>query len=371
VQPLVDYFSVWRTTWAHDREIIDAVVRPDHRGPSPEVRAALKRWPGPHYWVGENGDGRLLLIRPLAAPPRERWWLHAALFLTTFLSVAMGGALLAGVHPRAVFPILLDFDAFPDLLLAWADAIRPGVEFAMALMGVLLAHESGHYFMAQRYSINASPPYFLPAPPNWVFLGTLGAFIRLRSPVVDRRQLMDVGAAGPWAGFVVAMVLLVVGLTRSQVVAGLHRDSLQVMLVAGSPFYLGDSPLLMLLRPWLAGDGTVLLHPLALAGWFGMFVTALNLLPFGQLDGGHVLYALIGRRQRVLGILTWFALVGLGWYFKGWWLWAALVLLLGRGRLSHPSVLDRHSPVPRSRRWLGWATVLLFGLTFTPIPFYS
>lgn len=371
MHPLVDYFTVWRTTVARDREIIDAVVRPDHRGPSPALRNALRLWPGPHYWVRGDGDGRLLLIRPLASPPPERWWLHGVLFLATFLSVVMGGALLAGVHPRAVFPVLTHPSEYVGAAMAWARAVRPGVEFAMALMGILLAHESGHYFMAQRYAINASPPFFLPAPPNWVFLGTLGAFIRLRSPVVDRRQLMDVGAAGPWAGFFVALVVLLVGLARSEPVPGLHGDSLQVMMIGDSPFYLGDSPLLALARPLLAGEGTILLHPLALAGWFGMFVTALNLLPFGQLDGGHILYALIGRRQRLLGTITWVGLVGLGWYFKGWWLWAALVLLLGRGRLAHPSVLDRHSPVPPSRRWLGWVTVLLFALTFAPIPFYS
>ena len=173
------------------------------------------------------------------------------------------------------------------------------------------------------------------------------------------------------AGFVVALVVLAAGLARSQTVPGLHRRLDAIHGSGRTPVYLGTSPILSLLRPLLAGDGTVLLHPLALAGWLGMFITTLNLLPFGQLDGGHVLYALIGRRQRQLGTLTWVALVVLGWYFKGWWVWAALVLLFGRGRLGHPSVLDRHSPIPASRQVLGWLTIALFAATFTPIPFYS
>ena len=125
------------------------------------------------------------------------------------------------------------------------------------------------------------------------------------------------------------------------------------------------------LRRWVFGDVPVLLHPLALAGWFGVFVTGLNLVPLGQLDGGHVLYALVGRHQRIFGLLMWLALFPLAhWYFAGWYLWAVLILILSRGRVVHPSVVDRHRSLPTSRKLLGWATVLLFVVTFTPVPVY-
>jgi membrane-associated protease RseP (regulator of RpoE activity) len=139
----------------------------------------------------------------------------------------------------------------------------------------------------------------------------------------------------------------------------------------GNAFALGDCLITYAARLWLVGDGTVLLDPLALAGWVGVFVTMLNLLPLGQLDGGHILYALVGNRQKVIGKLMWLALIPLGFAFGGWWVWAALILILSRGRIAHPSVLDRHRAVPATRKWLGWATVILFVVTFTPVPFHT
>jgi membrane-associated protease RseP (regulator of RpoE activity) len=249
--------------------------------------------------------------------------------------------------------------------------VGPAVAFAMALMAILLAHETGHFIAARRYGINASPPYFLPAPPFVNFIGTFGAFIRLRSPIVDRRQLMDVGAAGPWAGFAVALVALGVGLARSAIVLE-DGPTAQFVALGGFHLYLGDSPLMMLARELLADGGTVALHPLAFAGWLGLFVTMLNLLPMGQLDGGHVLYALIGRAQSVVGPLVWIGLIGLG-FLPGqwwWWVWAIIILALGRGRLAHPHVLDRFRPLPPKRRVLGWASLVLFAATFTPVPIH-
>ena len=345
-------------------------MHPAHRGPSPELARALDAWHGTHYSVPGDGEGRLVLIRAVGPRPRERWWLHAVLFFITFATVAAGGALL--VRGQSDFPLpstAFRLDSLGQAILAWLKALRPGVNFAMALMGILLAHECGHYFLARRYAINASPPYFLPAPPWWNFIGTFGAFIRLRSPIVDRRQLMDVGAAGPWAGFVVALAFLLVGLGRSRI-APFPGESPFVVFFLGSAVPMGDSLVTMAARQWLLGGGTVIMHPLALAGWVGVFVTMLNLLPLGQLDGGHILYALIGERQRIVGKAMWLALIPLGMGFKGWWIWAALILILSRGRVAHPSVLDRYRPIPPSRQLLGWATVLLFAVTFTPVPFH-
>jgi membrane-associated protease RseP (regulator of RpoE activity) len=243
-----------------------------------------------------------------------------------------------------------------------------GMPFAMALMAILLSHEMGHYLTAKRYCINASPPYFLPAPIEFTFIGTLGAFIRLRSPVVDRRQLMDVGAAGPWVGFVVALLMLVVGLQRSYVIPPGHFDAPMVIEVARGNWLVGDSLITWGLRHFLIGDGTAVLHPLAVAGWVGMLVTALNLLPLGQLDGGHILYALFGDRQRYVGVVAWLGLVVLGRWFWPWWVWAGLTLLLGGGRLSHPRVLEPRRPLPASRIPLGWGSIALFVITFAPVP---
>lgn len=328
----------------------------------------LEAWPGYHYWVPRDGPGRLVLIRALGRPTRERWWLHLGLFVATFVTVAAGGALL-GVDPPASASIGGAAGQWHTTTVRWLAGLRPGLDFAMALMAILLAHECGHYFVAKRYRINASPPYFIPAPWFWnLGVGTFGAFIRLRTPVADRRQLMDVGAAGPWVGFVIAILFLIVGLLRSE--AGPTPGGQYPFLVFfdGMAVPLGDSIVTYFARHWLVGEGTVQLHPLAMAGWVGLFVTTLNLLPLGQLDGGHVLYALIGDRQTIVGRVIWLALLPLGMWFVGWWFWAALILIFSRGRIAHPAVLDRHRPMPASRNWLGWATIVLFVITFMPAP---
>ena len=164
--------------------------------------------------------------------------------------------------------------------------------------------------------------------------------------------------------------LLLTGLQQSDIYPG-GGDWPFVVSILGHALPLGDSLITWVARSWLVGAGTVALHPLALAGWLGLLVTALNLLPLGQLDGGHVLYALIGRRQVWVARLTWLGLLALGPWFWGWYVWAAFILILGRGSLAHPTVLDRYRPIPPSRRPLGWASALLFVAAFTPIPFYA
>jgi membrane-associated protease RseP (regulator of RpoE activity) len=372
MESLTPFLLWWRRIVVRDREIVDAVVKPEALE-DPAFQQLLDEWTGAQYWSHEHG-GRLVLIRALEPPRRERWWLHGLLFALTFVTVWMGGALLAGSDAAVLgSPLSLRLDGAGEMLAELAKdlwTLRPGLDFAMALMAILLAHETGHYLVARRYAIDASPPYFLPAPPFMNFVGTFGAFIRLRSPIVDRRQLLDVGAAGPWAGFVVAMLALVFGLMRSDVAIAVAGPSKQLVTVAGMQLFIGDSPLLVWMREWYFGDATVLLHPLAFAGWIGLLVTMLNLLPLGQLDGGHIVYALIGRYQRVVGILVWVGLIVLGtapgqWW---WWLWAVVILLMGRGRLAHPQVLDPKRPLPRSRWPYGLAAVVLFLVTFTPIP---
>lgn len=233
-----------------------------------------------------------------------------------------------------------------------------GPAFAAALLAILVAHESGHYLLCRRYGIDASLPYFIPGPN---IFGTFGAFIRIRSPFPDRNALFDVGAAGPWAGFVVAVPVLAAGLARSTIVT-----------MEPGPFTLrlGDSLLIRGLTWLIVGplpDGSDLLfHPLALAGWAGVLVTSLNLLPAGQLDGGHVLFA-AGLRSRLFSLLPVPALLWLAWFhWPGWAFWAVVLLLMAA--LGHPPTMDDAIPLSPGRRMAALLTVILLALTFIPEP---
>jgi membrane-associated protease RseP (regulator of RpoE activity) len=349
----------WRTTPLHDREVIDALVDPVHAAPSPELAGALREWPGSYYWSSEPDGRHLVLTRP-APRPREAWVTHTVLFLATLFTTTITGALVTG-------DLFLRLDMFFNPAawdLALLRTLAKGLVFSVPLLSILLCHELGHYLTARHYQLNVSPPFFLPGPPIF-FIGTFGAFIRLRTVLTDRRQLLDVGAAGPLAGFVVALAILWYGLAHSQVM-----DSNSTwMTVRGTGWLLGDSPITLLVRE-LTGTANraVLLHPAAVAGWLGMLVTMLNLLPIAQLDGGHILYAAAPRAQRWVARAIWVAIIVLGYFSRSWLIWGVIVLLLSRGQFGHPPVLDAYRPLPKSRIWLLVASVLLFGLTFTPVP---
>lgn len=358
----------WRTAVVRDREIVEAVVRPEHLGPSPALREALAAWPGVHYWASGKDADRLVLVRATAPAPAERWVLHLALFLVTFLTVQLGGAILLGGTVHTLPSLRGGWDGLWVNVQAWARASAAGVPFAMALMAILLAHEMGHYLTAKRYAIDASPPFFMPAPIEWTFIGTFGAFIRLRSPVIDRRQLLEVGAAGPWVGFGVALIVLIVGMQQAGTAELVSGSAPMVIQWRDGYLWIGDSLVTWAVRHVFAGEGTVVLNPLAAAGWIGMLVTALNLLPIGQLDGGHILYALFGRHQRFAAAVAWVGLLVLGQWFWPWWLMAGLTLVLGGGRVAHPKVLEWRRPLPASRLPLGWASIVLFLVTFAPVP---
>lgn len=234
-----------------------------------------------------------------------------------------------------------------------------GPAFTAALLAILIAHEGGHYVLCRRHGIDASLPYFLPGP---TIFGTFGAFIRIRSPFPDRNALFDVGAAGPWAGFLVSIPVLIVGLAHSTIVTA-APDPL-------AAFRLGDSLLIRGLTWLVVGpmpDGTDLLfHPLALAGWGGILVTSLNLLPAGQLDGGHVLFA-AGVQSRLVSLLPIPVLLWLAWYrWPGWLLWAIILLVMAA--LGHPPTMDEARPLSPARRIGALLTVVLFVLTFIPEP---
>ena len=301
----------------------------------PVLRPSLPRepQPAPSPWRG-------------APRPRRRQrgpLLNIVLFAATFLTAAMASALNQGV------------DVFAHPL-----AIGAGFPFAITVMTILLFHECGHYFLARAHRVEATLPFFLPAPPIFLF-GTFGAFIRMRSLPQDRKALFDIGAAGPWAGFIVAVPAVIFGLQLSEVrPLGPFEGGL----------ILGDSLLFSWLTRLVLGVNpdqvTVLLHPVALAGWVGLLVTCFNLLPVGQLDGGHVAYAAFGRHHRWIsrGILTFVLVLGFGGW-AGWFVWAIMFLILG---LDHPPTWDPVTPLDRNRRFAAALTLGILIVTFMPEP---
>lgn len=294
-----------------------------------------------------------------AAPPRrQRLWLHVLLFALTALTTLVVGAQLAFnySHNQPAFDLEHNLNPFsvvwghPELLLT-------GFPFSLTLLGILLAHEMGHYLTCRYYGIAASYPYFIPAP---TIIGTMGAFIRIRQPIVSRRALFDIGISGPLVGFLVAVPVLVFGVAVSRVVPVMHYAG---TVTFGNPLLI--QLLEKLFHPGIT-DQNIYLHPVARAAWVGLFATALNLLPIGQLDGGHILYALIGEKHRSLSRFFVLSLLPLGYLFwYGWVMWATLLFFLG---MRHPVIFDPQ-PLDRGRRWLGLLALLVFILCFTPSPF--
>lgn len=236
-----------------------------------------------------------------------------------------------------------------------------GAAYAFALLTILLCHEMGHYLMCRRYRVRSSLPLFLPMPILSPF-GTMGAVIRMNASIRDRRVLYDIGIAGPLAGAVPALLAVLWGLQHSQIV---EPAAQAVGMVP-----LGESILFQGLEHWffptLKEGQDVLLHPVAFAGWAGFFVTALNLIPVGQLDGGHVLYGLFGPRAHRVAGLCLLALLVAALFYPGWWLLTALLLLMG---YRHPPTVDESVPLDRTRIALGVLALALFVLCFVPQPF--
>ena len=289
-------------------------------------------------------------VRPLPPPP-QRIWLHLLLLGLTLVTTTLFGALaFADVPPEARAGSLLGLVTHPAFVGA-------GLAFSLPLLLILLVHEMGHYLACRHHRLDATLPYFLPVPFG---IGTFGAFIRIRGPLRSKRELLDVGAAGPLAGFVVALPVLLVGIALSQPTAVLPSTG---VLIFGEP--LAFKLLARLIHPQLAAGGDLYLHPTGFAAWFGLFATALNLLPFGQLDGGHVTYALFGRMQRRMSWPLLAVLVALGFQWTGWWLWAVVALVMG---VRHPWMPDEGVPLDPRRRLVGWACLAIFALCFTPEP---
>jgi len=285
---------------------------------------------------------------------QDRRWLHALLLLLTVVSTTYVGA-----ENYAEF--LSDFTANP-VPLHLGSLLLHGFWYSGTILAILGCHELGHYFACRYYDVDASLPFFIPAP--IILTGTFGAFIRIREPIPTKRMLFDIGIAGPIAGFVVAVPALFIGVWMSHVVR-VPSDM--------SGFELGE-PLLFKFVSWLIwgtqADGySMNMHPMAFAAWFGMLATALNLFPIGQLDGGHISYAVLGRKSSQVTMVMVVISIVLTFFSWSWAVWTgmtiAMLIFFGR---HHPRVFDEDQPLDRTRMMLAGFAVVMFVLCFTPAP---
>ena len=260
-------------------------------------------------------------------PIKNNWWLFYILLTGTLITTILAGGFL----------------------------------FSISLMLILGAHEFGHYWASQKNGVKATLPYFIPAPPIFI-AGTFGAFIQIKQKIPNRKVLMEIGALGPIAGFVVALPALILGLNLSSVspstgIGGINFGS-SIILYVCSKFILGVDPS----SPFI----NIHLHPIAFAGWIGMLVTALNLMPVGQLDGGHIIFALNPGNHRLIGKLFFISLFPLGYLWSGWFFWALMIAFMG---FKTAPLIEETEKLGTIHKILGIISIIIFFLTFIPIPF--
>jgi membrane-associated protease RseP (regulator of RpoE activity) len=284
--------------------------------------------------------------------------------VTLFTVTTVGAVLYLATRTDVVTDLPL-FLSWQTVRGVWSDPalLATGLRLSLPTLLILLCHELGHYVACRTYGYPVTPPFFLPAPFG---LGTLGAFIRIGAPVRSRRELFDIGAAGPLAGFIALLPFLVWGVAASRPVPlppPPETITGMVLLIPGSSLGLY---LISLATHGPLPDGYILdLHPFALAAWVGLLATALNLLPLGQLDGGHIMYAVTVGRYRRLAIGLWLGLMALGLVWPGWVLWSLVILALG---LRHPPVADELRPLGMPRLVIAAVLLLIFLLSFSPVP---
>jgi membrane-associated protease RseP (regulator of RpoE activity) len=291
---------------------------------------------------------------PIARPKRPGLGirLNVLLFLATVFTTLFAGTLL----------VEMDGAADPDVLLRTIVThpylIYKGWPFSLALLSILLAHELGHYLMSRRHRVDATLPYFIPAP---TLIGTFGAVIKIKSSVPDRRALFDIGAAGPIAGFIVSIPAVVIGLKLSSPIPLDH---------AGDGLF-GTSVILELLAsvilPSFPEGYAIKLHPILFAGWIGMLVTMMNLLPIGMMDGGHIAYALFEGKHHAISRAAVVLLLAMGLFsWSGWAVWGMLNLVFG---LRHPPPMFPDVSLDWRRKLVGVLCAIIFMLTFVPVPY--
>ncbi len=308
--------------------------------------------PASYPLYAEDGNGEVGAV-PVASP-HQRYWLHALLFALTLVTSTVVGAAMQYDFDRN---LPLDLDRSFSLygwFLRHPSGLLPGLPFSLTLLAILLAHEFGHYLAAVYHGVDASLPYFLPSP----LLGTFGAFIRVRSPIYSKRALFDIGVSGPLAGFVFLLPALSVGLAFSKAIPGIEHHGSLHFGVPGLEWLLER-----VIFPGVP-TGDIYLSPVARAAWVGMLATALNLLPIGQLDGGHILYSFFPRRHRTISTVLCVLLLPLGKFWLGWLLWGLLLFWLGR---RHPAIYDS-TDLGAGRRKLAWIALVVFLLCLTLAP---
>lgn len=286
-----------------------------------------------------------------ASPYRPRWWLHILLFCITLITTTFFGAFFAGDLPQSWATLPL------SSLLANPFFYLEGLKFSVPLLVILVCHEMGHYIACRRHGLVATPPFFIPAPFG---IGTFGAVIRIKEPLRNKRQLFDVGVAGPISGFIALIPFLIYGIAASTVT---DLPIEHGFIVFGEPLIF--KLLSHLIHPGLRSGGDLLMNPVGTAAWFGLLVTALNMLPFAQLDGGHVAYAMFGRLHRRAAWPLLAVLFALGFRWPGWWIWTVIALVLG---VRHPRMWDEDWRLDSGRRWIGWLTFAIFVLCFMANP---
>ncbi|MBN1536654.1 MAG: site-2 protease family protein [Anaerolineales bacterium] len=334
----------------------------------------------------KDGDRHtILLTSGVVKEKKPKIWVNLLLIGLTILSVFWVGILHAVSWEMTGYASINLDNVKPHL----PAIILGALAFTASLLGILMAHEFGHYLVGRFHGALVTLPYFLPLP--FPPFGTLGAFISLQSPPKNKRDLLDVGIAGPLSGLIVAIPVLIFGLSISRLdtlPTALH-DTQSFMLEGNSILYLalkylvfgkwlptpadygGLLPMLYWVRyfftgsPFPFGGTDVMIHPVAMAGWAGILVTALNLIPAGQLDGGHLMYVLLGKRTNSLLPFILGGLVLLGMVWTGWWLWAFLIFLFGR---MHAEPLDQITELDPQRRLLAFLGLIVFILVFTPVP---
>src|SRR5689334_7341079 len=329
-----------------------------------------------HVFDPERNEIRVVVIQP----PRRRYWLHSLLFLATILTTLCIGAAMQDTFNKNLGLFSQDTDYFPWLWAFenWRNVLTLGAPFSLSLLGILTAHELGHYILCVRRRVFATLPFFIPAP---TLIGTLGAFIRIKSPIRSRADLFDIGIAGPIAGFVVAVPVMIYGLLASKILTGDAAHAAAATMAssnASDGSMLLGFPLIFKLVHWAAaavGSNAAIaqapvsglyLHPMAMAAWVGMFATSLNLLPGGQLDGGHIIFAINPRWHRPISLLSILVLLPLSWYcWAGWLLWAVVLRFTGS---RHPDV-PLYPPLDTKRRLLAFFALLMLVLTMIPAPF--
>jgi membrane-associated protease RseP (regulator of RpoE activity) len=327
----------------------------------------------------ENGQHTILLLEGVINTKPSNPWVNLILFIFTIFSVLFAGALY-----NYSGPVSDDNLSILQILLM---NLWQGWPFAVSLLAILLAHEFGHYLAARYHKSDVSLPYFIPFPLS--IFGTMGAFIRLKTPPKNKNVLLDIGAAGPYAGLIVAIPVLIFGLYTSelnvlpselQVGQGFEGNSVFYLALKYAVFgellprpdtFAGQSPLLYWVQYFFTGTPLpnggldVTLNQVAWAGWAGLLVTALNLIPAGQLDGGHLLYVLFGGNVRKLLPVILGILILLGFVWSGWWFWAFLIMFLGR---VHAEPLDQITPLDSGRKVIAVLGVVIFVLLFMPVP---